>query len=101
VDSTRASQPKLRGKATEPAQTPLIQIKTEVCDHAKGDSLFQSGCQGNPKQLWWTMLRERSQEVQGTNKHATMLASRKHIKLVSKTIRNECTLCVQGWRARG
>jgi hypothetical protein len=32
------------------------------------------------KQLWWTMSRERSQEVQGTNKHATMLSSREHKK---------------------
>jgi hypothetical protein len=46
VDGTRVSQLKLRGKATEPAQNPLIQIKIEVCNHAKGGSLFQSGCQG-------------------------------------------------------
>jgi hypothetical protein len=46
VDSTRVSQLKLRGKATEPAQNPLIQIKIDVCNHAKGGSLFQSGCQG-------------------------------------------------------
>jgi hypothetical protein len=31
------------------------------------------------KQLW-TIAQERSREVQGTNKHATMLPSRKHIK---------------------
>jgi hypothetical protein len=30
------------------------------------------------KQLWWTMSWKRSEEVQHTNKHATMLASRKH-----------------------
>jgi hypothetical protein len=46
MDSTRVSQLKLRGKATEPAQNPLIQIIIEVCNHAKGGSLFQSGCQG-------------------------------------------------------
>jgi hypothetical protein len=46
VDSTRVSQLKLQGKATEPAQNPLIQITTEVCDRAKVGSLFQSGCQG-------------------------------------------------------
>jgi hypothetical protein len=48
VDSTRVSQLRLRGKATEPAQSPLKQVTIEVCDHAKGGSLFQSGCQGNP-----------------------------------------------------
>jgi hypothetical protein len=32
VDSTRVSQLKLRGKATEPAQNTLIQITVEVCD---------------------------------------------------------------------
>jgi hypothetical protein len=46
VDSTQVSQLKLRGKATEPAQDPLIQIMIELCNHAKGDGLFQSGCQG-------------------------------------------------------
>jgi hypothetical protein len=34
------------------------------------------------------MSRERSREVQGTNKHATMLASRQHINVVSKNIQN-------------
>jgi hypothetical protein len=46
VDSTRVSQLKLRGKPTEPAQTPLIQIMIEFCVHKKVGSLFQSGCQG-------------------------------------------------------
>jgi hypothetical protein len=46
VDSTQASQLKLRGKATEPAQNLPIQIMIEVCNHAKGGSLFQCGCQG-------------------------------------------------------
>jgi hypothetical protein len=45
VDSTRVSQLKLRGKATERAQNPLIQIIIEVCNHAKGGCLFQSGYQ--------------------------------------------------------
>jgi hypothetical protein len=40
VDSNRVSHLKLRGKATEPAQSPLIQIMIEVCNHAKGGSLF-------------------------------------------------------------
>jgi hypothetical protein len=79
VDSTRVSKLKLRGKATEPAQNPLIQIMMEVCNHTNGGSLFQFGCQGI-QQLWWTMSRERSREVQGTNKHATMLPSRQHIE---------------------
>jgi ribonuclease PH len=46
VDNTQVSQLKLQGKGTEPAQKPLIQIMVEVCNHAKGGSLFQSGCQG-------------------------------------------------------
>jgi hypothetical protein len=45
VDSTRASQLKLRTKATEPDQKPLIQIMIEFFN-AKGGILFQSGCQG-------------------------------------------------------
>jgi hypothetical protein len=46
VDSTPVSQLKLRGKATEPAQNPLIHVMIEVCNHAKGGSLFQSCCPG-------------------------------------------------------
>jgi hypothetical protein len=46
VDSTRVSQLKLRGKATEPAQNLVIQIMIEVWNNAKGGSLFQSGCHG-------------------------------------------------------
>jgi hypothetical protein len=46
VGSTRVSQLKLRGKAPEPVQNPLIQIMMEACNHAKCGSLFQSGCQG-------------------------------------------------------
>jgi hypothetical protein len=45
VNSTRVSQLNLRGTATVPAQNPLIQIMIEVCNHAKGGSLFRSGCQ--------------------------------------------------------
>lgn len=48
VDSTRGSQLKLRGKATEPAQNPLIYIIAEVCNHAKDGSVFRSGCEGIP-----------------------------------------------------
>jgi hypothetical protein len=33
-------------------------------------------------QLWWTMSQAHSQEVQGTNEHAIMLASWQHIKLL-------------------
>jgi hypothetical protein len=50
----------------------------EVCNHTKGGNLFPAVRES--KQLWWTMSRERSREVQGTNKHATMLPSRQHIK---------------------
>jgi hypothetical protein len=48
MDSTRVSQLQLRGKATEPTQIPLTQITREVCNHAKGGSLFQSGYLVNP-----------------------------------------------------
>jgi hypothetical protein len=61
-DSTRVSQLKLRGKAIEPAQNPLIQITIEVCDHAKGGSLFESGCKGNPSSCGgpchWSVLEK-------------------------------------------
>jgi hypothetical protein len=88
-------QLKLRGKATEPAQNPLIQIAIDVCDHEKGGSLFQSGS-GQSKQLWWTMSRERSREVQGTNKYATMLASRQQSKSFPKKIQNNVYCACKG-----
>jgi hypothetical protein len=37
---------------------------------------------GKSKQLLWTMSRDHSRELQGTNEHAAMLASRQHIKLL-------------------
>jgi hypothetical protein len=43
--------------------------------------VFRSGCEGNPSSCW-TMSRDHSREVQGTNEHATMLASRQNIKLI-------------------
>jgi hypothetical protein len=58
----------------------MIQSTIEAFDHAKGGSFLQSGCQGNPSSCGGPYSRE----AQGTNKHATMLASRQHIKLVSK-----------------
>jgi hypothetical protein len=42
---------------------------------------------GESKHLLWTMSRDHPREVQGTNEHATMLASRKHIKLHSETVK--------------
>jgi hypothetical protein len=93
VDSTRLSQLKLRGKATEPAQTPLIHIMIEVCNHAKGGSFFSPAVRES-KQLGWTLSPERSREVQGTNKHATMLPSRQHInkKLNFKNVYIVCAM---------
>jgi hypothetical protein len=79
VDSTQVSQLKLRGKATEPAQNPLIQIMIDVFNHAKGGSLFQSGCQGIQAAV---VDHEGSREVQGTN----MLPSRQHINKNSRKI---------------
>jgi hypothetical protein len=46
VDSARVSHLKLRNKATELAPNPVIPIMIDVCNHAKGGSLFQSGCPG-------------------------------------------------------
>jgi hypothetical protein len=34
-----------------------------------------------------TMSRDHSQEVQGTNEHATMLASRQHTKFLSEMVK--------------
>jgi hypothetical protein len=77
------SQLKLRGKSTEPAQNPLIQIIIDVCNRAKGGSLFQSGCQGI--------------QVQGTHKHATMLPSRQHLKKKSiKPLNSVYYACIGG-----
>jgi hypothetical protein len=52
----------------------------EVCNHAKGGSLFQSGCQGIQAAVVDHVTGAFSISVQGTNKHATMLPSRQHIK---------------------
>jgi hypothetical protein len=43
-----ASQLKLRGKAPEPDQTPLMQFRIEVLNHAKSGSVFRCRCQSNP-----------------------------------------------------
>jgi hypothetical protein len=43
--------------------------------------------QRKSKQLLWTMSRDHSREVHGTNEHTTMLASRKHIKLLFREVR--------------
>jgi hypothetical protein len=87
VDSTRVSQLKLRGKATEPAPNPLIQIMIEVCNHAKGGSLFQSGCQGIQAVVvdHVTGAFSRSVRHQQTCNHASKQAAykknfRKHFK---------------------
>jgi hypothetical protein len=37
---------------------------------------------GYSKQLLWAMSLDHSRDLQGTNEHATMLASRLHIKLI-------------------
>jgi hypothetical protein len=81
VDGTRVSKLKLRGKATEPAQNPLIQIMIDWCNHAQGGSLFQSGCQGIQAGNVDHVTRALSRS-QGTSRHATMLPSRHHIKKI-------------------
>jgi hypothetical protein len=100
VDSTRVSQLRLRGKATEPAQSPLKQVTIEVCDHAKGGSLFQSGCQGNPSSCGGPCHGSVLEKCKApTNKQACLQAG-----IISKSFpknSNQCILCVQGWRARG
>jgi hypothetical protein len=48
VDSTPASHLNLRDKAIEPSQDPLTQIVAEARNHAKGGSVFRSGCEGDP-----------------------------------------------------
>jgi hypothetical protein len=41
--------------------------------------------------LWWTTSLDHSRELEGSNKHATMLASRQHIKFLSKNLqKSEC-----------
>jgi hypothetical protein len=53
-------QLKLTGKATSP--NPPDTNQNKVCDHAKGGSLFQSGCQGNPSSCGgpchWSILEK-------------------------------------------
>jgi hypothetical protein len=88
VDSTRVSQLKLRGNATEPAQKPLIQIMIELCNHSKGGSLFQFGCQGIQAVVDVTRAFSRSARHQQTCNHASKQAAHQKdsIKL-SKIVR--------------
>jgi hypothetical protein len=86
VGSTRVSQLKLRGKATEPAQNPLIQIMIELCNHAKGVGLFQSGCQGIQAVVVdaGTGAFSRSARHRQTCNHASKQAA--HQKKVHKSV---------------
>jgi hypothetical protein len=71
------SQLKLRGKATEPAQNPLIKIMIEACNHAKGGSLIESGFQGIQAGV---VDHVTGALISARHQHATMLPSRQHIK---------------------
>jgi hypothetical protein len=76
----------------------MIQIMIEVCKHAKGDSLFQSGYRGIqavvvdhvPEAL------SRSARHQQTCKHASKQAA--HKKNFHKDVK-QCILCVYWWHA--
>jgi hypothetical protein len=68
-----------QGHRTGSKPNPLVKIVIEVCSDAKGGSLFQSGCQGI-QAVVVDHVTGASREVQGTNKHATLLPSRQHIK---------------------
>jgi hypothetical protein len=93
VDSTRVSQLKLRGKATEPAQNPLILIMIEVCNQAKGVSLFHSGYQGIQAVVvdHVTGAFSRSARHQQTCNHASKQAA--HQKNFNKDLK-QCILCL-------
>jgi hypothetical protein len=98
VDSTRVSQLKLRGKATEPAQSPLIQITIDVCYRAKCGSLFQSGCQGIRAVVvdHVTGAFSRSAMHQQTCNHTSKQAA--HKKSFHEALQ-QCILCVHWWHA--
>jgi hypothetical protein len=59
---------------------------------------------GLSKQMLWTMSRDHSREVQGSNEHATMLASMQHIKLIfrdgQKSVYCACKGGILGAEAR-
>jgi hypothetical protein len=48
------------------------------------------------QQLLWTMSCDHSQEVQGTNKHANMLASRQHMKLIFRACQQSVYCACKG-----
>jgi hypothetical protein len=98
VDSTRVSQLNLRDKATEPAPNPLIQIMIEVCNHAKGGTLFQSGCQGIQAVVvdHVTGAFSRSAKHQQTCNHAPKQAANQNN---SHKALKQCKLCVHWWHA--
>jgi hypothetical protein len=98
VDSTLVSQLKLRGKATEPAQRPPIQIMVEVCNLTIGGDSFPSGCQVIQAVVvdWYhvTGAFSRSARHQQTCNHAAKQAA--HQKCFQEDSKL-CILCVQ-WR---
>jgi hypothetical protein len=98
ADSTRVSQLKLRGKATESAKNPLTQIMMDVCNHAKGGSLFQSGCQGIQAVVvdHVTGAFSRSARHQQTCNHGSKEAA--HHKNFHKAL-IQCIFCVHWWHA--
>jgi hypothetical protein len=90
---SRVSQLKLRAKATEPAQNPLIQIVIEFFSYAKGGSLFQSGCQGVQAVVvdHVTGAFSRSARHQQTCNHASKQAANKNC--FNKALK-KCIFCV-------
>jgi hypothetical protein len=68
----------------------------EVCNHAKGGSLFQSGCQGIQAVVVNHVKGAGSRRA--TNKHATMSKQAAHQKYFHKDLK-QCTLCVHWWHA--
>jgi hypothetical protein len=92
-DSTRVSQLKLRGKATEPAQNPLMQIMIEVCNHAKSGSCFSPAAVVVDHVTGTLPTSARHQQ---TCNHASKQAE--HQKYFHKAL-NQCTLCVHWWYA--
>jgi hypothetical protein len=60
--------------------------------------VFRSGCHDNPSSCGPS--QDHSGEVQGTNEHATMLASRQHMNLLFRDGQKECRSCMQSWRYR-
>jgi hypothetical protein len=95
---SRVSQLKFRGKATEPAQSPLIQIMIDMCNNAKGGSFVSVRLSGNPSSCSGPCHRsvlEKCKHHQTCNHASKQAAHQRNFHTALK----RSILCVHWWHA--